>query len=61
MAKCFVTGKHTQCGNKVSHSHRRSNRPFKPNLRRVRINDNGTHKRVYVTAKALKAGLVERI
>ena len=61
MAKCEVCGKGVSFGIAVSHSHRRSNRPFKPNLRRVRINDNGTHKRVYVTAKALKAGLVERI
>lgn len=61
MAKCTVCGKATQFGNQVSHSHRRSNRPFKPNLRRVRVNMNGTHKRVYVCSSCLKAGKVERI
>lgn len=61
MAKCAVCGKTTQFGNQISHSHRRSNRPFKPNLRRVRVNMDGTHKRVYVCSSCLKAGKVERI
>jgi large subunit ribosomal protein L28 len=35
-------------------------RRFKPNLQRVKARINGTVKRIYVTAKALKSGLVEK-
>ena len=36
MAKCEVCGKGVTFGIKVSHSHRRSNRTWKPNVRRVK-------------------------
>jgi large subunit ribosomal protein L28 len=38
----------------------KSIRRFKPNLQRVKIKINGTIKRVFVTAKAIKSGLVEK-
>ena len=34
MAKCDYCGKSVQFGIKVSHSHRRSNRTWKPNVKR---------------------------
>ena len=60
MAKCFATGKKTVFGNTVSHSHRRGNRQWKVNMKKVRINDNGVIKRVYVSTSDLKSGLVKR-
>ena len=36
MAKCAYCEKALVFGNQVSHSHRRSNRPWKPNLKRVK-------------------------
>ncbi|MCR5214554.1 MAG: 50S ribosomal protein L28 [Eubacterium sp.] len=60
MAKCYVTGKCVLFGNKVSHSHRRSNHKFKSNLKRVKIIENGRVKRVWVSTRALRSGLVER-
>jgi len=60
MAKCYVTGKKTVFGNNVSHSHRRTNKKTKPNLRRVKIIENGQVKRVYVSARALRSGAVTR-
>ena len=41
MAKCEVCGKGVSFGIKVSHSHRRSNRMWKPNVRKVRAIVNG--------------------
>ena len=35
MAKCAVCGKGAHFGNNVSHSHRRSNRMWKSNIKRV--------------------------
>ena len=37
MAKCECCGKGVTFGIKVSHSHRRSNRTWKPNVRRVKV------------------------
>jgi large subunit ribosomal protein L28 len=35
-------------------------RRFEPNLQRVRIDDNGTPRRVYVCTRCLKAGKVAK-
>lgn len=60
MAKCYVCTKKTTFGNKVSHSLRRTSRTWKPNLRRVRISENGTNKRVYVCSRCLRSNKVTR-
>ncbi len=60
MAKCEVCGKGVSFGIKVSHSHRRSNKAFKPNVKRVKAVVNGAPKRVYVCSRCLRSGKVER-
>ena len=60
MAKCEVCGKEMKFGIKVSHSPRRSNRTWKPNIRRVRAVVDGTPKRVYVCSRCLRSGKVQR-
>ena len=60
MAKCEICNKATVFGIKVSHSHRRSNRAWKPNIRKVRALVNGSAKRVNVCAKCLRSGKVIR-
>jgi large subunit ribosomal protein L28 len=59
-AVCDICGKTPGFGMKVSHSHRRSNRKWNPNVQRVRALVNGTPKRLYVCTKCLKAGKVTR-
>ena len=44
----------------VSHSHRRSNRTWKPNVKRVKAVVNGTPKHVYVCTHCLRSGKVTR-
>ena len=46
MAKCAVCGKSVHFGNKVSHSHRRSNKMWKPNIKSVRVKVNGGTKKI---------------
>ncbi|HEY8444868.1 MAG TPA: 50S ribosomal protein L28 [Bacilli bacterium] len=59
--KCYVTGVGTVAGNNRSHSLHATRRKWKANLQKVRIIDeNGKVKRVYVSARALKSGLVNR-
>ncbi|MCI8449596.1 MAG: 50S ribosomal protein L28 [Eubacterium sp.] len=60
MAKCSVCGKCVAFGNNVSHSHRRSNRTFKPNIKSVRCKVNGATKKLYVCTRCLRSGKVER-
>jgi len=60
MAKCEICGKGVMFGNNVSHSHRRSNRPFKPNIKRVRAVVEGTPTRVNACTRCLRSDKVQR-
>lgn len=58
---CYITGKGTTSGNTRSHSMVATKRTWKANLQKVRIIDEkGKVKKVYVSAKALRSGLVTR-
>ncbi len=54
MAKCAVCGKGVTFGKKYSHSHIRTNRQWKPNVQRVKMNVNGTPQRVYICTRCLR-------
>jgi len=58
---CYVTGRRTTSGNNRSHAMNKTKRTYKPNLQKVKIMVNGSPKKVYVSAKALKSGKVERV
>lgn len=60
MAKCAVTGKSAMFGNNVSHSHRKTRRTWKVNLKTVRVKTANGIKRMKVSTSALRSGLVER-
>ena len=60
MAKCEICSKDISFGIKVSHSHKRSNRTWKPNVKRVKTIVNGTPKRVHVCTRCLRSGKVTR-
>lgn len=71
---CSVTGKRRVTGNRIhrkgltkksggigTHIAKISRRTFKPNVQRVRVRQpNGQVKRVWVSAKALKSGKVQK-
>lgn len=60
MAKCCICGKGVTFGHNVSHSERKTSRTWKPNIRKVRIDDNGTHKTVSICSRCLRSGKVKR-
>lgn len=60
MAKCQICEKEVKFSMQVSHSHRRTARTFKPNVQTVRVNDNGTPKKMSICTKCLKSGKVQR-
>lgn len=61
MAKCELCGKGVVFGLKVSHSNRKTNRTWKPNIRKVKADINGTHKTVYVCSRCLRSGKLDRV
>ena len=60
MAKCDICGKGVSFGIQVSHSHRRSNKAWKANVRKVKAIVNGTPKTVHVCSRCLRSNLVTR-
>lgn len=57
---CSVCGKGIVSGNRVSHANNHNKRTWKPNLRKVKVNDNGSVKRVMVCSRCLRSGTVNR-
>ena len=60
MAKCSICGKGVVFGHNVSHSNRKTNSTWKPNIRKVKAVVNGTHKTVCVCSNCLRSGKVTR-
>ena len=48
MAKCAICEKGAHFGNNVSHSHRRSNKMWKSNVKSVKVKTEGGAKKMYV-------------
>jgi large subunit ribosomal protein L28 len=57
---CSVCGKSPSAGRNVSHSHRVTNRMFRPNIQRVTAVVDGKKQKVNVCTKCMKAGKVTR-
>ena len=60
MAKCDFCGKSVTFGLNVSHSNRKTNRVWKPNIRKVKAVVNGTPKTVNVCSRCLRSNKVTR-
>ncbi len=54
MAKCDICGKTPQFGHNVSHSNRRTNRQFRPNVQRVKVFEGGRWVRKYACVRCIK-------
>lgn len=58
---CAVSGRKARAGNSRSHAMNSNKRTWGANLQKVRILVDGKPKRVWVSARALKSGKVERV
>ena len=56
MAKCEICGKAASFGIKVSHSHRRSNKMWKPNIRKIKTVIGGTPMRICACTRCMRSG-----
>ncbi|MDO4788727.1 MAG: 50S ribosomal protein L28 [Johnsonella sp.] len=60
MAKCAICEKAAHFGNSVSHSHRRSNKMWKANIKSVKVKTEGDAKKINICTSCLRSGKVER-
>ena len=64
MAKCEICEKGMRTGHRISINRsqvsRRANRTWKPNVKKVKINENGTIKSIYICTRCLRSGKVTR-
>ncbi|NIA29447.1 MAG: 50S ribosomal protein L28 [Actinobacteria bacterium] len=56
--KCEICGKGPLVGNNVSHAHNLTKRRWMPNIKKMRIIENKSTKRVYVCTRCLRSGKV---
>ena len=62
MAKeCVITGRKARSGNNRSHAMNKTKRTWGANLQKVRIMVDGSPKKVWVSARALKSCKIERV
>ena len=54
--RCAVCGKGPVAGKSYSHSHKPSNRIFRPNLQRQKLVLNGQTKKVYACSRCIRSG-----
>jgi large subunit ribosomal protein L28 len=57
--KCDVCGKGPLYGNNVSHSHRKTRTRWEPNLKKVKVAQDGEKKNIKICMGCLHAGKVE--
>ncbi len=61
MARCEICNKGAHFGKQVSHSHKRSPKMWKSNIKTVRVKtEGGGTKKMHVCTHCLRAGKVER-
>lgn len=57
---CEICGKRPQVGYNVSHAHNKTKRRWIPNLQKIRVDMNGTRKRIKVCTSCIKKGRVKK-
>ncbi|HPB81163.1 MAG TPA: 50S ribosomal protein L28 [Spirochaetota bacterium] len=56
MAKCDICGKAVQFGHNVSHSNKKTNKIWRPNVRHIRVLVEGRRVRKYVCTRCIRSG-----
>ncbi len=57
---CEVCGKKPQFGHNVSHAHNVTNRRWNPNLQRIKVNVNGSNRRMKVCTRCIRSGKIQK-
>lgn len=60
MAKCEICGKSVQFGNNVSHSNKKTSKMWKPNIKKIRVLENGRNFKRSVCTRCIRSGKVAK-
>ncbi len=60
MAKCEICGKSVQFGKSVSHSNKRTNKIWRPNVQKIRVLENNRVIRKNVCTRCIRTGSVAK-
>ncbi len=60
MAKCEECGKSVQFGYNVSHSHKKTKKMWRPNIKKVRVLENNRVSRKYVCTRCIRSGRITK-
>ncbi|MDD3807760.1 MAG: 50S ribosomal protein L28 [Candidatus Marinimicrobia bacterium] len=58
---CDICGKRPVYGNNVSHAHNKTRRRWEPNLQKIRVEQNGSVKRLKVCTACIKSNRVKKV
>jgi len=58
---CDICGKKPEFGHKVSHSHRKSAKVFKPNIIKTKVEYKGKVQNLRICTKCMKSGKVKKV
>jgi large subunit ribosomal protein L28 len=56
MAKCEICGKSVQFGCNVSHSHKKTSKMWRPNVKKIRVQENNSTVRKNVCTRCIRTG-----
>lgn len=57
---CEICGKKPTFGNNVSHAHNKTRRMWRPNVQRIRVEQQGSIKRMNVCTRCIRSGLITK-
>jgi len=60
MAKCDICGKGVQFGHNVSHSNKKTNASWKPNIKKVRVAESGKVLNKHVCTRCIRSGKIQK-
>ncbi|MFH0975836.1 MAG: 50S ribosomal protein L28 [Spirochaetota bacterium] len=58
MAKCEICGKAVQFGHSVSHSNRKTQKIWRPNIKKVRTIENGRSVKKYICTRCIRSNKI---
>lgn len=60
MAKCEICGKSVQFGENVSHSHKKTKKMWRPNVKKIRVLEDKRVTRKHVCTQCIKSGNIQK-
>jgi large subunit ribosomal protein L28 len=60
MAKCEVCGKAVQFGCNVSHSNKKTNKIWRPNVKKIRVLEEKRVLKKYVCTRCIRSGKIQK-